>query len=257
MGVNIEYLLAPIIFLFGLCMGSFLNVIIYRLPRNLSIVEPGSFCPHCGHPLSFRDNIPVISYLLSLGRCRHCGGRISIRYPAIELVTAIVFFIHYKLWGVEIEFFTRTIFFFFVIAMAFIDGQFYIIPDRLSVGGLVLGLVLSFLPGDLSPQDAFVGSIVGGALLFGVGWLAEKILKKEAMGMGDVKMMAMVGSFIGLRDVLLTIFLGSLLGTLVFGPLNLRKRRLIPFGVFLGIGGMLSIYFSDFFFRFYNSTVLG
>jgi leader peptidase (prepilin peptidase)/N-methyltransferase len=173
------------------------------------------------------------------------------------LVTAVVFLINYTLWGVEIEFFTRTVFFVFILAMALIDGQFYVIPDKLSIGGLVVGLAFSFLPGDLSPQSAFFGSVFGGCLLLGVAWLGERIFKKEAMGMGDVKMMAMIGSFIGLQGVVLTVFLGSLLGTLIFGPMNLRKRRLIPFGVFLGIGGLISIYFSDLIIRFYISTILG
>jgi len=180
-----------------------------------------------------------------------------VHYPLIELATAVVFLINYKLWGVEVEFYTRTVFFVFILAMALIDGQFYIIPDKLSIGGLVLGLTLSFLPGDLSPQNAFVGSIFGGCLLLGVAWLGERIFKREAMGMGDVKMMAMIGSFIGLQGVVLTVFLGSLLGTLIFGPMNLRKRRLIPFGVFLGIGALISVYFSDILIRVYLSTFLG
>jgi len=232
-------------------------VVIFRLPRDLSIVIPGSFCPHCQHPLTVIDNIPLASYLLSLGKCRYCGKRISIRYPIVELLTGAVFLLHYTIWGFELEFFTRTAFFLLVAAMAFIDGEFYIIPDRLSIGGMTVGLLLSFLPGEVTPQSAFFGAIFGGGLLLCVAWLGEKLLKKEAMGMGDVKMMAMTGSFLGWQGVLATLFLGSLLGTLVFGPLNIRKRRLIPFGIFLAIGGLMSIYFKDPLIRLYISAFLG
>jgi leader peptidase (prepilin peptidase)/N-methyltransferase len=195
-----------------------------------------------------------VSYLLSAGKCRYCGSRISIRYPVVELVTALVFIIHYKIWGLEVEFFSRTVFFILVAAMAFIDSRFYIIPDRLSIGGLIFGLIISFFPGDLTPQNAFAGAILGGGILYGVAWFGEIILKKEAMGMGDVKMTAMIGSVVGWQGVLVTIFMGSLLGTLVFGPLNIKRRRLIPFGVFLALGGLISIYFTNPLVRLYFST---
>ncbi len=221
------------------------------------MVIPGSFCPQCRHPLTIIDNIPLASYLLSRGRCRHCGKRISIRYPVVELLTAAIFVVHYTLWGLNPEFFTRTVFFLFVASMAFVDGEFFVIPDELSIGGMVVGLALSFVPGEISPQSAFVGAFFGGGLLLCVAWMGEKLFKKEAMGMGDVKMMAMIGSFVGWQGVIATLFIGSLLGTVVFGPLNIRKRRLIPFGIFLAVGGLLSIYFKDPLVRFYISSFLG
>ncbi len=240
----------------GLCIGSFLNVVIFRLPRERSIIAPRSFCPKCGHTLSVRDNIPLISYLINLGKCRFCDGSISVRYPLVELVTTLIFIVHFRIWGLETEFFTRTFFFLLVLAMACIDGEFFIIPDVLSLGGLALGLILSFLPGDLSPRSAFLGSIAGGGFLFLVAIVGEWVLKKEAMGMGDVKMIAMIGSFVGWQGVIVTIFVGSLIGSIIFLPLNIRKRRLIPFGIFLAIGGLIAVYFRDPLVHAYISTFM-
>jgi leader peptidase (prepilin peptidase)/N-methyltransferase len=165
--------------------------------------------------------------------------------------------LHFHLWGIETEFFLRSIFFLFLTAMAFIDGRYFIIPDRLSIGGLAVGLGLSTIPGDLSPLQSLAGALFGGGFLLGVAWAGERMFGKEAMGMGDVKMMAMIGSFVGWQGVLITIFLGSLLGTIIFGPLNLRKRRLIPFGIFLALGGLLAVYFQEPIIRFYISTFFG
>lgn len=220
------------------------------------MVRPGSFCPSCHRSLSVIDNIPLLSFLLSRGRCRYCGERISVRYPLVEFFTAVVLLVNYRLWGFEIEFFSRSLFFILVAAMAFIDGEFYIIPDRLSLGGLGIGLLLSFFPGDLLPKEALLGAFVGGGVLYVIAILGEWILKKEAMGMGDVKMMAMIGSFAGWAGVIITIFLGSLLGTIVFGPLNVRKRRLIPFGIFLAVGGLASLYYRDPIIRLYLSAFM-
>jgi len=248
-------LVIPIlVFIVGLAAGSFMNVVIYRVPRNLSLVLPGSFCPLCRHPLVVRDNIPLLSFLLLCGRCRYCGGRISLRYPLVEILTGIVFLLNFSTWGLHAESITRTLFFMFVTAMAFIDGQFYIIPDRLSLGGLLVGIGVSFLPGAISPADCLMGALFGGGLLLMVAWIGGYVFKKEAMGMGDVKMMAMIGSFVGWRGVLITLFAGSLLGTIVFGPLNIRGRKLIPFGVFLAIGGIISFYFADPLVHIYLST---
>lgn len=233
-----------------------MNVVIFRLPREVSIVVPRSFCPKCSHALSIRDNIPVISYLINLGKCRFCGGSISVRYPMVELITALIFVVHFRIWGLEIEFFTRTLFFLLVLAMAWIDGDFFIIPDSLSLGGLALGLALSFLPGDLSPKEAFLGATAGGGFLFLVAVIGEWILKKEAMGMGDVKMIAMIGSFVGWQGVIVTIFVGSLVGSIIFLPLNIRKRRLIPFGIFLAFGGLIAVYFRDPLVHAYVSTFM-
>jgi leader peptidase (prepilin peptidase)/N-methyltransferase len=253
--MDIDPITQALIFLAGLCAGSFLNVVIHRVPRGESVVRPGSRCPECTHPLAARDNIPLFGYLLNRGRCRFCDERISIRYPVVELAIGLIFLLHFRLWGLGPTFLIRTVFVLFVTAMAFIDGRFFIIPDRLSLGGLIVGLALSFLPGDLSPQAALAGAALGGGTLFTVAWAGERVLRKEAMGMGDVKMMAMIGSFVGWQGVFVTIFLGSLLGTLVFGPLNLRRRRLIPFGIFLAVGGMIAVYFREPLVRIYISTV--
>ena len=254
MGNTIDSIVPEIVFLVGLCVGSFLNVVIYRLPEELSVVKPGSHCPECGHSLAVRDLIPVLSYLVSRGRCRYCGGAISIRYPIIELSTAAIFLFNYEVWGAGTEFITGTIFVVLVMTMAFIDGRHFIIPDVLSLGGLAAGIVISFLPGGISPQGSLFGAFVGGAFLLAVALVGEWALKKEAMGMGDVKMIAMIGSFTGWQGVVVAIFLGSLVGTLVFGPLNIRKRRLIPFGVFLALGGSMAVYLRDPLVALYVST---
>jgi leader peptidase (prepilin peptidase)/N-methyltransferase len=222
---------------FGAVVGSFLNVCILRWPVEESVVRPPSRCPGCGSSISWYDNIPMVSWLLLRGKCRRCGRAISPQYPLIELATALT-------WGwmamhVETSFLAirGAVFFTILLGIAMTDARHYIIPDEFSVGGLVVGILFSLPGGFQEIGGALLGAGLGFSLLWAVGAAGKWMFKEDAMGGGDIKMMAMVGAFVGWKGVILTIFLGALLGTLVFVPLAaLGRKKLVPFGVFLALG---------------------
>jgi leader peptidase (prepilin peptidase) / N-methyltransferase len=226
--------------LFGTAIGSFLNVCVHRLPRGESVVTPRSRCPGCGHAIGWQDNIPVLSYLLLRGKCRGCGTRISVRYPLVELACGALWLATVLVWGAEWQALVMAVFFTLLLGIALTDLSHYIIPDAFSIGGLVIGLALAFLPGGLTIVQAAIGAVVGFGLLFLVAWVGEWIFRKPAMGGGDIKMMAMVGAFLGPIGVVLTIFLGALLGSLIFGPISLKTGKLVPFGIFLALGALVT-----------------
>lgn len=229
----------------GAALGSFLNVCITRMPAGGSVVGPRSRCPVCGATIRWRDNLPVLSWLLLRRRCRDCGVPISWRYPAIEVATALVWGGMAWAYGASPTALAGAVLFTLLIGIAVIDARHYIIPDELSLGGCAAGLALSALPGSTTPLAAVAGAALGFALLYPVGWLGEKVLRKPALGGGDVKMMAMVGAFLGPAGALLTIFLGALAGSIVFGPIALRTGRPVPFGTFLSLGAALAFLFGD------------
>ncbi|HEX2204835.1 MAG TPA: prepilin peptidase [Longimicrobium sp.] len=220
----------------GACVGSFLNVCVYRWPEGLSVVSPPSRCPVCETPIRWRDNIPVLGWLLLRGRCRECGTRISAQYPLIELTTASLWVAAAVRHGFTWQTLSSAVFFTLLLGIALTDARTYIIPDEFTLGGLVIGLLLSLAPGGIEPLQSFLGAAVGFALLWMVAVLGEWAFKKEAMGGGDIKMIAMVGAFVGIPGVLLTIFLGALFGSLIFGPISLKTGKLVPFGIFLALG---------------------
>jgi leader peptidase (prepilin peptidase)/N-methyltransferase len=227
--------------LFGLLIGSFLNVCIVRLPADLSVVRPGSRCPKCGTPIRWWDNIPVFSWLVLGGKCRSCKTRISLLYPVVELIVGLLFFGAVLQYGLTIEAVRAAIFGTLLLGIALTDGRTYLIPDEFTLGGLGLALVIALASGFQALLGALVGALVGFLVLWVVGAAGKWILKEEAMGGGDIKMMAMVGAFLGWQGVLLTIFLGALTGTVIFLPLKLmRKSRLVPFGVFLSLGAAVT-----------------
>jgi leader peptidase (prepilin peptidase)/N-methyltransferase len=227
-----------LVFGLGACIGSFTNVLILRLPASESVVRPGSRCPSCGRSLAWYENIPIVSWLALRARCRTCRTPISIQYPLVELTVALVFAGNFLLFGPDWkapgadwlaalghpQWIIASVFTTLLLAIALTDVRTYLIPDELSVGGLVLGLLLSLLPGGLKPLDALLGAVLGGALLLGVAWLGARLFRKEAMGGGDIKMLAMVGAFTGWRGVFLTLFLGALLGSIIYGPIALIQR---------------------------------
>lgn len=240
---------------FGAMLGSFLNVCVYRLPRDESVILPASHCPGCGKPIAWYDNLPVLSYLALRGRCRHCRQRISVQYPLVELAAAAIWAGAVARLGPSVAAVSTALFATLLLGIALTDARHYVIPDEFSLGGLGAGLALSLAPGGISPAEAAIGAASGFVLLWAVkaagDWaLARGLIRGEeldqvleageqpaSLGGGDLKMMAMVGSFVGWRGVLLTAFLGSLAGVLVFLPLLLLKRRApVPFGVFLAIG---------------------
>lgn len=221
----------------GLVLGSFLNVCILRWPRDESVVRPPSRCPGCGSGIAWYDNIPVGSWVLLRGKCRKCGERISIQYPLVELATGLLW--AWMAWrhGVTLEALRGAAFGTILLGIAMADGKFYLIPDEFTLGGLAIGLAFSLAGGLPSLGQAVLGAAVGFGLLWLVGILGTLAFKEEAMGGGDIKMMAMVGAFVGWPGVLLTIFLGALLGSVIFVPLTLAGRKKhVPFGVFLALG---------------------
>lgn len=238
-----ESLLAALVGgLFGAVIGSFLNVCIIRLPADQSIVSPPSRCPNCGKQVEWRDNIPILSWLLLGGKCRGCRKPISILYPLVELAVALLWAAMAYRYGLGVQALTGAVFGTLLLGIALTDAREYIIPNEFSFGGLVIGLLLSAVGGLHPLLLALLGAAVGFAILWLVGEGGRWMLKKEAMGGGDMKMMAMVGTFVGWQGVLLTIFLGALVGTVIFLPLKLfgRKKEELPFGVFLAIGAAVT-----------------
>jgi leader peptidase (prepilin peptidase)/N-methyltransferase len=252
-------------FVLGAIVGSFLNVCIWRMPRGESIVHPGSKCPGCGTHIRFYDNIPLVSYAILRGKCRKCGQRISIRYAEIELLTAVLFTVLFMLFGLSVELGAALVFTCLLIVVSFIDLEFLIIPDILSVGGLVLGLALSFLRtppffgqaisiafGSLPAwAQSLLGILIGGGILYAIAKLYEIIRRAEGMGGGDIKLLAMIGAFCGITGVVFSLVAGSIIGTIVGIPLMLVKGRdakyAIPFGPFLSLGALLYMMGGDWF----------
>lgn len=226
--------------LVGACVGSFLNVCVYRLPEGESVVTPRSRCPGCGTPIGWRDNLPIVSWLLLRGRCRSCGERISPQYAIVELVTALIWLAAAVRYGIDWQALSVAVFFTLLLGIALTDLRSYIIPDEFSVGGAAFGLLISFAPGGIAPLHSLLGALAGFAFLYLAAVVGERVLKKPAMGGGDIKMMAMVGAFLGPMGTVLTIFLGALAGTLVFLPISLRTQKLVPFGIFLALGAAIT-----------------
>lgn len=235
-------LVIALVFALGACIGSFTNVLVLRLPASQSVVRPGSRCPGCGRPLAWFENVPILAWVALRGRCRTCRAPISVQYPLVELAVGLVFVGNFVLYGPGLhaptaewlralarpEWILGCVFSTLLIAIALTDVRTYLIPDELSVGGMLIGLLLSLLPGGLTPLLALLGALVGGGLLLGVAWLGELVFRKEAMGGGDVKMLAMIGAFTGWRGVFLTLFLGALLGSIIYGPIALAHRLRQP-----------------------------
>jgi leader peptidase (prepilin peptidase)/N-methyltransferase len=243
-------MMAAAAFLVGACVGSFLNVVIHRLPREESIVSPRSRCPGCGREIRAWENIPIVSFIVLGGKCAGCGGAISWRYPAVELLTATGFVAIFLLDGPGIPLLRDLVFFSLLVPIVFIDIDHRIIPDELSLGGLAAGLLVSFLPGG-DWKGSITGALLGGGILYATAVLYEKVRGAEGMGGGDIKLLAMIGAFVGWRGTLATIFVGSFLGA-VGGILSMRKggeglKTAIPFGPYLCVAALLSRYLGDWF----------
>ena len=298
---------AAAIFLLGLAFGSFLNVCIYRLPLGLSVVKPRSLCPRCQRPIAFFDNIPLLSWLILGGRCRQCKRAISVRYLFIELLTGGVFLACYWHFGLTLATLKYCVFGFLLLGLIFTDAETKLLPDKLTLPGLVLGLLFSlfvpvndlasqFLPGAvnlpfgsdlvarlMSALDALLGAAVGAGFIYGTGAIYLRWRGIEGMGFGDVKLMAMVGAFVGIKLTVFTIFTASLLGSL-FGVgtvllvwvkrthrfmrslanAQAARRRgwqsaqmvyrfyQMPFGVFLGSMALVAFFFGNKFLHWYG-----
>jgi leader peptidase (prepilin peptidase) / N-methyltransferase len=235
----------------GAALGSFLNVGILRWPAEESVIRPRSRCPGCGSTIAWYDNVPVLSWLILRGRCRRCAQRISIQYPVIELAVALTW-LAMALWhGPGLEAVRASILFTILLGIAIIDARHRIIPDQLSVVGALIGLGLAAWPGGFPFSAALVGAVGAYALMWAVKFGGEALLRKPALGVGDIHMMAMIGAFLGVSGSLLTILLGSVLGLAIGIPLAWIRGDLeamgtyLPLGTFLAMGAAVTYLWGD------------
>ncbi len=258
----------------GLLIGSFLNVCIYRLPRDLSVVRPRSFCPACENMIAWYDNIPVVSFILLRSRCRHCRAPISIRYPLVELSTAAAFALCVFEYGPSLQAVELSLFSAILIALIFSDIEERILPDEFTIGGTILGMVFALLvplppglvylllpysvgPRWLSLGEAALGAGVSSGCIWLVGWLYSKFRHREGLGFGDVKMIAMIGAFLGLQWALLILIAASLVGSIggllyIFVAKKEAATYELPFGSFLGIAALAAALFRVPFMTWYS-----
>jgi len=233
----------------GAIVGSFLNVCISRLPKEESIVRPGSHCPKCKTPIQYYDNIPLLSYLLLRGKCRYCQASISIQYPIVEAITALSSFFLFITFGVSLSFIYYFSFVAALIAITVIDLYHQIIPDVISLPGIVIGLLGSLIIPQITFWSSLIGVLSGGGSLFLVATVYQWLFKREGMGGGDVKLLAMIGAFLGWKAVILTILLSSFIGSIIGITVMLIKGKdfkyAIPFGPFLALGAVISLFFGE------------
>lgn len=261
-------------FMVGAAVGSFLNVCIARWPRDLSVIRPRSKCPYCGHQLSWFENVPIVSWLALRARCRCCDEPISIQYPLVELTVALAFLFSVSYFGLTFTALRVAVFFTILLGIAITDALHYLIPDGFTVSGLLFVLAASIVGlylGDqgpfVGPYEALVGACAGAGLIAIVGWLGEVALKREAMGLGDVTLMAFAGAALGPSRAIVTVFAGAMLGAVTFLLIVLPVARvrqsgyreqtelalgnanldapLVPFGVFLAPAALVTLLWGD------------
>ena len=239
------------IFVLGSVVGSFLNVCIYRMPCNKSVVFPASYCPTCMKPIHWYDNIPLLSFLILKGRCRFCKTKISWQYPVVELLTALTFSFFFNHFGLTLRLPVYLIFACGLIAATFIDIEHRIIPDEISVSGIAAGLLFSLFFPSLQNTNShwwsllrsFIGAMVGGGVIFIMGLIGDWIFKKESIGGGDVKLLAAIGAFVGWQKVLLAFFIAPVFGAIVGIIIKIKtKESIIPYGPFLSLAGLISLF---------------
>ena len=255
-----------LVFIFGSIIGSFLNVCIHRMPLGESVVWPRSHCPKCNKRIPGYDNVPFLSYLILKGRCRFCKERISLRYPIVEFLSASMFLLLFMRFGLSYDFFLYIVLACSLIIATFVDLRHRIIPDEVSIGGMIVGFILSTLKGvslkplyfSFSPMvNSLLGILIGGGVIYLTGFVFDlvyfKMLKKppiqgetESMGGGDVKLLAMIGAFLGIKGALLTFITAPFFG-LIFGLINLlsKKDHTIAYGPFLSLGALVSLFWAD------------
>lgn len=240
---------AAMFFILGAILGSFFNVCIWRIPRKESIVKPPSHCPSCDNLIKWYDNIPIISYIFLAGKCRKCREKISIRYPAVEFLTGILFSLSFLIYGYQMYILFVFVFISFMIIMSFIDIDHYLLPDRFTLTLIPLGILSILVRKDFNLQDSLLGILVGGGIifLFSAGYYLFK--KKIGMGGGDIKLMAGVGAFVGPKLALFTILLATILALIAAVPFLVTKKKgldaMLPFGPFLALAGILCLFWGD------------
>ena len=241
--------------IFGALVGSFLNVCIFRLPKEESIIWPGSHCPHCKNAIKFYDNIPLVSYFLLRGRCRYCKGNISLQYPLVEGITALSSLFLIIKFGPSLSYLFYFAFVAALIVITVIDLYHQIIPDAISLPGIGVGLLASLLIPQITLFNSSIGILLGGGSLFIVATLYQWLFKREGMGGGDIKLLAMIGAFLGWKAVLLTILLSSLIGSVTGILMMVIKGKdfkyAIPFGPFLSLGAVISLFYGEEIVRWY------
>lgn len=240
-----------VVFIFGLILGSFYNVLIYRLPRNMSVIFPPSHCPHCKQELRWYDNIPILSFLILKGKCRYCGEKISIRYPLVELTSGLLALLSYHKWGEGHNFLDGIVYYFFfsaLLVMSLIDWYYFIIPPQINLGGLILALLVSPFRKDITWQESLLGALLGFLIPFLIYLYYVKVRKVEGLGLGDVILLSFIGAVGGTYAVFASLAIGSLIGLLYVIPLIVKHKTLnfaIPFGPFLSLGAFLGIVFKE------------
>ncbi|HEY5611556.1 MAG TPA: prepilin peptidase [Thermoanaerobaculia bacterium] len=257
-------------FLFGAIIGSFLNVVIHRLQTGESLVFPASKCPSCHAPIRWYDNIPIVSYLILRGRCRDCRNAISPRYPLVELANALFYTAIFLRTGPTLGFIPLAAIVSMTIALIFIDLDIQILPDVIDLPGIAVGLIigglkLGSMPNDLTLAtdllDSVLGALLGGSLLYAIAMLYELVRKVEGMGLGDVKMLAMIGAVVGWQPLIPLLFIASFTGAIFGVTLALKQRQglqfAIPFGVFLGMAAFVVVFFGHTLLEWYRSLLLG
>jgi leader peptidase (prepilin peptidase)/N-methyltransferase len=255
--------------LFGLAVGSFLNVCTLRWPLDESVVAPASRCPNCKEALRWRDNVPVLSWLILRAKCRFCSEPISVQYPLVEATSALIWAGVFAVHGPTPEAVRGGLFLWILFGISISDARFYIIPDQFSIGGAVIGVGMSFVAVGIDWVGSLTGAAVGYAALWTVGvggtWMIKKLSPgrleeaglDQAMGGGDIKMMMMVGAFLGVWGVAMTVFMGSVLALVVYGPISAWRKRLIPLGVFLAAAGAISYAWGDQMQAWYLTQIVG
>jgi leader peptidase (prepilin peptidase) / N-methyltransferase len=241
----------------GAAVGSFLNVCVYRWPAEQSVLRPRSRCPGCGLPIAWYDNIPILGYLALRGRCRNCATSISAQYPAVELVTLFIWLGAALRFGASLEALHSAAFLTILFGIALTDAREMVIPDQFSLGGMAFGLLIAAMPGGITFTDKVIGAVIGYAGFWLIKLGAEKLLKKPALGVGDIHMMAMIGAFIGPPGVFITMLLGSILGLLIGVPYVWARGQLalmstyLPLGVFLAMGAAVAHVWGELLMRLY------
>ena len=242
-------------FIFGTIVGSFLNVCIYRLPKKQSILFPLSYCPDCNKPIKFYDNIPILSYLFLGGKRRKCGNSISIRYPVVEFLTGLLFLALFLKFGLSVDYFIYLVFCAALLVVTFIDLDHQIIPDMITLPGIIAGLILSLFLTEITFLDSIIGLVAGGGGLFLIAMGYHLFTKREGMGAGDIKLLSMIGAFLGFKAVIVTVFFGSLFGSLLGVLMMIKEKKgrrlIIPFGPFLTFGALVYLFWGEVIVQYY------
>ncbi|NUN06121.1 MAG: prepilin peptidase [Bdellovibrio sp.] len=243
---SLELIYSVIFFVFGAVWGSFANVIIYRLPKDESIVKPGSHCYSCKAPVKWYDNIPIFSWFILRGRCRHCSAKFSMRYPLVEFIMAALFALAYYYVGFSWTLLEYLIFIFGLVVCTFIDFDHMILPDEFTLSGIVIGLIGAALNPQRDFLDSLFGVLMGGGFLWGMAYVYYLLTKNEGMGGGDIKLLAWIGALLGWKAIPFVIMSSAIIGSVV-GLVMARKQKaglktVIPFGPYLALGAIFYIF---------------